>query len=67
LKFVKKHKLTFPNGLDPNGDVFVRFKQPAHPAAFYIGADGAILGSRLGGIDEDQLARDFERFFGVKP
>jgi len=63
LKFIAKHRLTFPNALDPDGDLAARFKLPAHPMALYIGANGQILGSRIGGVDEKMIKRDFQRWF----
>ena len=60
---MKKHHITFPNALDPEGKISDQFRLTAHPIALFIDAKGQIVGSRIGGTDEKQLKRDFERLF----
>ena len=63
LKFIARYRLTFPNGLDPDGALSARFKISAHPIAVYISPTGEIVGTRIGGVNEKQLKADFERLF----
>ncbi len=63
LKFIKKHKITFPGALDIDNTVANKYKLVGHPMAFYISADGEILDTRIGAIDEKMLEEDFEKLF----
>ncbi len=63
-KFVKRHGTTFPTIVDP-GDISDKYKLIGHPMVFFIGADGELLDSRIGGTTEESLEKDFKRLFGV--
>ncbi len=52
-KFVKTHKLTFTNLLDPKGTAAVKFGVSSIPAAFILDKDGNVIGRANGARDWD--------------
>lgn len=50
--FVERHGLTFPNIVDPSGEVFARYGVPSQPAWVFIDADGG--STRVQGSLDDQ-------------
>lgn len=60
---MKKHKITFPGALDVGNAISDKYKLVGHPMAFFISADGEILDSRIGALDEKMLSEDFEKLF----
>ncbi|MCK4268536.1 MAG: TlpA family protein disulfide reductase [Actinomycetia bacterium] len=63
LEFIKEHKITFPTALDEGNVVANRYELVGHPMAFYISADGEILETRIGGIGEKLMEKDFKKLF----
>lgn len=61
-RFVARHKLTFPNALDP-GDIAQHYKLVGHPAAYFISPDGEVLEKRIGALSEKALEESFRRWF----
>lgn len=53
--FVERHGLTFPNIVDPSGEVFARYGVPSQPAWVFIDAEGRI--TRVQGRLDDQGLR----------
>ncbi len=62
-KFVKKHKITYPTALDTGNAISTEYKLVGHPMTYYISADGVILDSHIGAVDEKMLEEDFEKLF----
>ncbi len=52
--FVKRHKLTFVNAIDPDGAVFARFGVPAQPAWVFLDSTGVAKRS-LGVLSDAKL------------
>lgn len=57
--------VTYPWGLDPTGEILVEFGGLAMPTTVYIAADGEIVGTENGAIDESQLRDRLTDLFGV--
>ena len=53
-------------GLDPSGEIFAELGGFAMPTTVYVAADGEILGSDSGAIDQSQLRDRLVDLFGVQ-
>ncbi|MGH9230364.1 MAG: TlpA family protein disulfide reductase [Acidimicrobiales bacterium] len=58
--------VAYPWGLDRTGEIFAAFRGFAMPTTVYVAADGEILGSDSGAIDEAQLRDRLVDLFGVQ-
>lgn len=52
--FVERHGLSFPNIVDPGGEVFARYGVPSQPAWVFIDADGGATRVQ-GSLDDQEL------------
>jgi cytochrome c biogenesis protein CcmG/thiol:disulfide interchange protein DsbE len=57
--------VAYPWGLDPTGEILVELGGFAMPTTVYIAADGEIVGTENGAIDESQLRDRLTDLFGV--
>jgi hypothetical protein len=57
--------IAYPWGLDPSGEIFVELGGFAMPTTVYVAADGEIVGTDSGVIDESQLRDRLADLFGV--
>jgi cytochrome c biogenesis protein CcmG, thiol:disulfide interchange protein DsbE len=57
--------VAYPWGLDPGGEIFVELGGFAMPTTVYVTADGEVLGTDSGAIDEAQLRGRLDDLFGV--
>src|SRR5918994_4848545 len=58
--------VSYPWGLDPSGAIFAELGGFAMPTTVYVAADGEILGSDGGAIDQSQLRDRLVDLFGVQ-
>jgi thiol-disulfide isomerase/thioredoxin len=58
--------VSYPWGLDPSGEIFAELGGFAMPTTVYVAADGEILGSDSGAIDQSQLSDRLVDLFGVQ-
>ena len=69
-KFVSKYGLTFPIGLDENGDITSAYRANIIPQIFFIDADGYISYAHKGIIDEETFVKELSKLMpagsGVK-
>ena len=59
-EFLKKNKLNFKIGLDPEGKVGKAYGVTGIPMIFFINRDGYIVDEVFGGIEEDDLVKKIE-------
>lgn len=52
--FVERHDLTFPNVVDPGGELFARYGVPSQPAWVFIDGDGETTRVQ-GSLDDREL------------
>jgi thiol-disulfide isomerase/thioredoxin len=57
--------VTYPWGLDPAGEIFALLEGFAMPTTVYVAADGDIVGTDSGAIDESQLRDRLSDLLGV--
>jgi len=57
--------VAYPWGLDPTGEIFAELGGFAMPTTVYVAADGEIVGTDSGAIDESQLRDRLADLFGV--
>ena len=53
--YVREFGLTFPNGIDPEGEITVEYGVIGLPVTFFIGSSGIVEGRWVGAIPEDKL------------
>ena len=56
-EFVREFGITYPNGLDPDGEITVDYGVVGLPVTFFVGRDGTIERRWVGEISGPQLAR----------
>lgn len=57
--------VAYPWGLDPTGEVFADLGGFAMPTTVYVAADGEVVGTDNGAVDESQLRDRLADLFGV--
>jgi cytochrome c biogenesis protein CcmG/thiol:disulfide interchange protein DsbE len=62
---VEQTGVAYPWGLDPTGEIFVELGGFAMPTTVYVAADGKIVGTDSGAIDESQLRDRLADLLGV--
>lgn len=60
-EFVTDVGVRYPSGFDPAGDVARRYGVQGLPTTVFIGADGRIVGRKLGGMSTAQLLETIRR------
>ncbi|MBI5971442.1 MAG: TlpA family protein disulfide reductase [Deltaproteobacteria bacterium] len=60
-KFVNRHNLTFPVGLDENGNIVAAYGANIIPQTYVIGADGYISYTRMGIVNEEKLVKEIAK------
>ena len=55
LAYIDEFGLTFPNGLDVDGEITVAYGVVGLPVTFFIGADGVVERRWVGALTESQL------------
>lgn len=61
-RFLRRYRVTFPNGLD-DGSIAEKYKLVGHPTAIFISPSGRILDARVGALTEKQFAEKIEKLF----
>jgi peroxiredoxin len=59
-EMIRKHKLTFKIGLDPEGKVGKAYGVTGIPVLFFINRDGYIVDENFGGLEESDLTEKIE-------
>ena len=57
--FVDRYRITFPQGIDTQGELFAHFGVPGQPAWVFVGRDGRAR-THLGELEPDELSRAFD-------
>ena len=57
--FVERHRLAYPVGLDPNGEIARNFDVSALPTTIVVGTDGRVKLYETGAIANSEVAFDF--------
>jgi hypothetical protein len=57
--------VAYPWGLDPTGEVFAGLGGFAMPTTVYVAADGEVVGTDNGAVNESQLRDRLADLFGV--
>jgi cytochrome c biogenesis protein CcmG, thiol:disulfide interchange protein DsbE len=65
VELVELTGVGYPWGLDPSGEIFAELGGFAMPTTVYVAADGEIVGTDSGAIDESQLRDRLADLFGV--
>ena len=58
--FVDKYRLSFPQGVDTQGELFAHFGVPGQPAWVFVGRDGKAT-THLGALEPAELTAAFDR------
>ena len=62
-RFVDDHRLTFPQALDTQGELFAHFSVPGQPAWVFVGRDGTSL-RHLDAMEPAELTKAFDKLLG---
>ena len=65
LAYVERVRLTFPNGLDEDGEITIAYGVVGLPVTFFIGADGVVQ-TPMGGRDRRVSAAALGRRTGIR-
>jgi len=61
-KFIRKHKLTYPNVHDGPGKVLPKYGVTGFPETYFVGRDGRLVGERIQGeISREKLTAGIRR------
>lgn len=61
LEFVKKYKVTYPNGMDEEEELSKKYSVLTLPITYILDRDGKITFKKIGQIDEDTLKREIRK------
>ncbi len=56
LAFLREFGVTYPNGLDPNGQILIEYGVTGIPETYFVGRDGRLARRWIGPITDRQLA-----------
>jgi len=66
-KFVSRHRLTFPVGLDETGEVMAAYGANIIPQTYVIAADGYVSYVRKGIVNEEELVKEIAKLLPPPP
>ena len=67
LELVERSGVQYPSGYDPDGSVARDFELFGMPTTVFIDAQGRILATRTGEMDEDELRAALDELFRITP
>jgi len=59
--FLDRHGITYPNVMDPKGEVFVRYRLTGLPVSFWLDPEGFVRGVWLGAMSEADILAGFQK------
>ena len=63
LRLIEETGVSYPSVYDPDDTLYRRYKLVGRPVTVLIGADGEVVASRAGELDEDELIALLEQHF----